>query len=144
MEQTIQTALDLLLTSVITGGIGVIVAVINKYFKKLQDKVSAETSKINDDATKTLVENAIERLGDLILTNVASAQETVVNEIKKNSIDGYDKSDLLAVKEVVKNNILTQLSSDSKDLIATQIGDLNGYVDNKIEVVLAELKKGIV
>lgn len=144
MENQIMDALGLLLTTVITGGIGVISTTIAVYFNNLKVKIHAETNKIQNEETKKLVNNALDRLNDLVITNVQSAQETLVKTIKEESKDGYSKEDLLAVKEVVKNNILVQLSQDSKDLLASEISDLDSYVDNKIEVILAEIKGQII
>ena len=144
MNNQIMDALGLLLTTVITGGIGVISTTIAVYFNNLKVKIQAETNKIQNEETKKLVNNALDRLNDLVITNVQSAQETLVKTIKEESKDGYSKEDLLAVKEVVKNNILVQLSQDSKDLLASEISDLDSYVDNKIEVILAEIKGQII
>lgn len=144
MNNQIMDALGLLLTTVITGGIGVISTMVAVYFNNLKVKIQAETNKIQNEETKKLVNNALDRLNDLVITNVQSAQETLVKTIKEESKDGYSKEDLLAVKEVVKNNILVQLSQDSKDLLASEISDLDSYVDNKIEVILAEIKGQII
>lgn len=144
MNNQIMDALGLLLTTVITGGIGVISTTIAVYFNNLKVKIQAETNKIQNEETKKLVNNALDRLNDLVITNVQSAQETLVKTIKEESKDGYSKEDLLAVKDVVKNNILVQLSQDSKDLLASEISDLDSYVDNKIEVILAEIKGQII
>ena len=144
MNNQIMDALGLLLTTVITGGIGVISTTIAVYFNNLKVKIQAETNKIQNEETKKLVNNALDRLNDLVITNVQSAQETLVKTIKEESKDGYSKEDLLAVKDVVKNNILVQLSQDSKDLLASEISDLDLYVDNKIEVILAEIKGQII
>lgn len=144
MNNQIMDALGLLLTTVITGGIGVISTTIAVYFNNLKVKIQAETNKIQNEETKKLVNNALDRLNDLVITNVQSAQETLVKTIKEESKDGYSKDDLLAVKDVVKNNILVQLSQDSKDLLASEISDLDSYVDNKIEVILAEIKGQII
>lgn len=144
MNNQIMDALGLLLTTVITGGIGVISTTIAVYFNNLKVKIQAETNKIQNEETKKLVNNALERLNDLVITNVQSANETLVKTIKEESKDGYSKDDLLAVKDVVKNNILVQLSQDSKDLLASEISDLDSYVDNKIEVILAEIKGQII
>lgn len=144
MNNQIMDALGLLLTTVITGGIGVISTTIAVYFNNLKVKIQAETNKIQNEETKKLVNNALDRLNDLVMTNVQSAQETLVKTIKEESKDGYSKEDLLAVKDVVKNNILVQLSQDSKDLLASEISDLDSYVDNKIEVILAEIKGQII
>lgn len=140
MNNQIMDALGLLLTTVITGGIGVISTMVAVYFNNLKVKLQAETKKIENEETRKLINTALDRLNDLVVTNVQSANETLVKEIKEQSKDGYDKSDLLAIKNVVKNNILTQLSQDSKDLLALEINDLNSYIDNKIEVVLSEIK----
>lgn len=144
MNNQIMDALGLLLTTVITGGIGVISTTIAVYFNNLKVKIQAETNKIQNEETKKLVNNALERLNDLVITNVQSANETLVKTIKEESKDGYSKEDLLAVKDVVKNNILVQLSQDSKDLLTSEISDLDSYVDNKIEVILAEIKGQII
>lgn len=144
MNNQIMDALGLLLTTVITGGISVISTTIAVYFNNLKVKIQAETNKIQNEETKKLVNNALDRLNDLVITNVQSAQETLVKTIKEESKDGYSKEDLLAVKDVVKNNILVQLSQDSKDLLASEISDLDLYVDNKIEVILAEIKGQII
>lgn len=144
MNNQIMDALGLLLTTVITGGIGVISTTIAVYFNNLKVKIQAETNKIQNEETKKLVNNALERLNDLVITNVQSANETLVKTIKEESKDGYSKDDLLAVKDVVKNNILVQLSQDSKDLLTSEISDLDSYVDNKIEVILAEIKGQII
>lgn len=144
MNNQIMDALGLLLTTVITGGIGVISTTIAVYFNNLKVKIQAETNKIQNEETKKLVNNALDRLNDLVMTNVQSAQETLVKTIKEESKDGYSKEDLLEVKDVVKNNILVQLSQDSKDLLASEISDLDSYVDSKIEVILAEIKGQII
>lgn len=144
MNNQIMDALGLLLTTVITGGIGVISTTIAVYFNNLKVKIQAETNKIQNEETKKLVNNALDRLNDLVMINVQSAQETLVKTIKEESKDGYSKEDLLAVKDVVKNNILVQLSQDSKDLLASEISDIDSYVDNKIEVILAEIKGQII
>ena len=47
------------------------------------------------------------------------------------------------MKDIVRENILKQLSQDSKDLIATEIANIDSYIDEKIEVVLAEIKSQI-
>lgn len=140
MSQEILDSLNVLLTTIITGVIGIIGVYISIYLNKLKEKAMASAKAIEDDSTRTLVNNAIERLNSLIVDNVKSAQLTLVKEITENAEDGYSKEDLIAVKDVVQKNILKQLNNDSKELVKLQIEDLNGYIDNKIEVALGELK----
>ena len=68
----------------------------------------------------------------------------MVKTIKENAENGYSKEDLLAVRDVVRDNILKQLSSDSKELLAHEISNLDSFVENKIEEVLKQLKEGLI
>ena len=40
----------------------------------------------------------------------------------------------------VKSDVLSQLSDDAKELISTEIGDLELYIEKEVETTLAKLK----
>lgn len=136
----IQQALNDFLTTILTLGLGLLAGVIALYVEKLKVKIKEETAKIKDEQTRALVDSAIDRLDKLIDDNVQFAQVTLVDQIKKGAVDGYDVQDLKDVKQVVIENIYAQLTDDSKKLIETEIRDLDLYVNNKIEVVLGRIK----
>lgn len=136
----IQQALNDFLTTILTLGLGLLAGVIALYVEKLKVKIKEETAKIRDEQTRALVDNAIDRLDKLIDDNVQSAQVTLVDQIKKGAVDGYDIQDLKDVKQVVVENIYAQLTDDSKKLIESEIKDLDLYVSNKIEIVLGQIK----
>ena len=136
----IQQALNDFLTTILTLGLGLLAGVIALYVEKLKAKIKEETMKIRDEKTRELVNNAIDRLDKLIDDNVQFAQVTLVDQIKKGAVDGYDVQDLKDIKQVVVENIYAQLTDESKKLIETEIRDLDLYVNNKIEVVLGRIK----
>lgn len=136
----IQQALNDFLTTILTLGLGLLAGVIALYVEKLKVKIKEETAKIKDEQTRALVDSAIDRLDKLIDDNVQFAQVTLVDQIKKGAVDGYDVQDLKDVKQVVVENIYAQLTDESKKLIETEIRDLDLYVNNKIEVVLGRIK----
>lgn len=136
----IQQALNDFLTTILTLGLGLLAGVIALYVEKLKVKIKEETAKIRDEQTRALVDSAIDRLDKLIDDNVQFAQVTLVDQIKKGAVDGYDIQDLKDVKQVVVENIYAQLTDESKKLIETEIRDLDLYVNNKIEVVLGRIK----
>lgn len=136
----IQQALNDFLTTILTLGLGLLAGVIALYVEKLKAKIKEETAKIKDEQTRALVDSAIDRLDKLIDDNVQFAQVTLVDQIKKGAVDGYDIQDLKDVKQVVVENIYAQLTDESKKLIETEIRDLDLYVNNKIEVVLGRIK----
>lgn len=129
---------------IVCGAISLATAYVSSYMKKLSEKTKAETSKLENETQKELVDKAIDRTNQLVTTNVIKAQETLVKEIKNAAKDGtVDKRDLKDVAEVVKKEVLVQLSEELKQLATTEIKDLEKYIEAQIEVSLATLKKQI-
>lgn len=141
MEQ-VQDALMTLLTTVAIGGIGVITAYASVYLKKLADKAKAQASKITDENQRELVDTAIDRASTIVEKTVISANETLVKEFKNATSDNkITKEDGQKVLDSVKENVLKQLSDDSKDLLSLTIGDLDKYIEAEIETTLKKLKE---
>lgn len=139
--ESIQEALNSLLVTVAVGVIGIVGALTTVYLNKTILNIKSKTNKIENENQKALVENAFNRVSDLVLVNVIKAQETLVKEILEKSEDGiFDKSDLKEVALVVKNNVISQMGTQIEDLVKLEIDDLEGYVSALIEKTLAELK----
>lgn len=139
--ESIQEALNSLLVTVAVGVIGIVGALTTVYLNKAILNIKSKTNKIENENQKALVENAFNRVSDLVLVNVIKAQETLVKEILEKSEDGiFDKSDLKEVALVVKNNVISQMGTQIEDLVKLEIDDLEGYVSALIEKTLAELK----
>ena len=111
------------------------------YWNKSNNYIKSKTNKIENENQKALIESAIERVNDLVRVNVIKAQETLVKEIMEKTEDGiFDKSDLKAVADVVKNDVIKQMGEQVTELVKIEIDDLEGYVSAVIEKTLAELK----
>lgn len=139
--ESIQEALNSLLVTVAVGVIGIVGALTTVYLNKTILNIKSKTNKIENENQKALVENAFNRVSDLVLVNVIKAQETLVKEIVGKAEDGiFDKSDLKAVADVVKNDVIKQMGTQIENLVKLEIDDLEGYVSALIEKTLAELK----
>ena len=106
------------------------------YLNKLKEKAISEINKnniIKENAQKDLIKNAINRLDDLIIESVKSAQLTTVKEIKESNPDNV-KEQLSKLKEEMIVNVVGQLSTKSKELINMEINDINSYMSTKIEL----------
>lgn len=142
--EMIQESLTVLLVTIVCGAISVATAYISNYAKKLTEKAKAETAKIENEAQKTLIDKAINRVDELITVNVVKMEQTLVKEIKEKASDGkIDKDELKEVAKIVENDVLNQLSKESKELISLEIDDINGYIAAQIELTLASLKNQI-
>lgn len=121
-----------LLYVVITAAIPVITVYITKYLKVRFDetKVAASESIVSTTVNKTL---------DLILSVVTSTSQTYVDTLKSNN-----KFDLKAQKQafdMTKKNILSMLTSESKDILATLYKDVDAWIDVQIEAAVRNIKK---
>ena len=139
--EAVQDALVNLLVTVAVGVIGIVGAYTTVCLNKITANIKSKTNKIENENQKALIESAIERVNDLVRVNVIKAQETLVKEIVEKTEDGiFDKSDLKAVAEVVKNDVIKQMGEQVTELVKIEIDDLEGYVSAVIEKTLAELK----
>ena len=139
--EAVQDALVNLLVTVAVGVIGIVGAYTTVCLNKITANIKSKTNKIENEKQKALIESAIERVNDLVRVNVIKAQETLVKEIVEKTEDGiFDKSDLKAVAEVVKNDVIKQMGEQVTELVKVEINDLEGYVLAVIEKTLAELK----
>ena len=136
---------NMILTNTLTGiGIALIGlggAYLTLLLRKASEKLKVQTNAIKDEATRNLVNNALDKTVQVVNANVSSASETIVKELKASTLDGkLSKEDGQVILGVVKGKVLTQLSDDIKGLASTEIGDIESYIETLIENSLKELK----
>lgn len=141
MEILQETALQLL--SVILGGlIAIATAYVGLWVSKATQKAKIEVAKLEDERVQAIFENALDKTERLIQTNIIAMENTVKKElIEKAMIDGkIDREELKQLAVEVKVNVLNQLTDDTLDVLNSGIGDLNSYLEMKIEEELANIK----
>ena len=137
----INTILTNALTGIGVALIGLGSSYLIYYIKKSTEKLKAQTKLIQDEATRNLINNALDKTVQVVNKNVSSASETIVKELKESTLDGkLSKEDGQVILNVVKGKVLTQLSDDIKGLASTEIGDIESYIETLIENSLKELK----
>lgn len=141
MEQIQEQLIQLIM--ILVGGALTIATIyatilVNKYIDIAKEKAQ----QIKDENAKKKVEDALERVNSLLVTNITNAEVTLKQEILNGLSDGtFSKEDFTSLKESVVNNVLTQLGNDSTELLNSELGDLNSFVSSKLEEVLADLKE---
>lgn len=111
------------------------------YFNKAIQAAQEKAKQIKDEGTRKIVENALGDADKLINTNITSAENSLKPAILKAIADGkVDKTELNSLNQIVKENVLNQLGSQTKDVLNKNLGDLSSYIENRIENNLAELK----
>ena len=137
MEQIIQN----FLTQILTALSGLAIAYLTLLIAKATAKFKAEADKIKDDKQKALVDSAIDRVNDLVTKSVASAQQTLVADLKAQiAIGNASKEDLVAIGKNVATTVYGQLSADTLNVLKLEIVDVQGYIVDSVEAQVLALK----
>ena len=137
-----QEQLIALLQTTILGILNIGAGYLVYYIKQIADKAKIKNQENQNEKQKILIDNAIDRLDLLITKSVIATNETLGKAIKDGLADGKtNREELLALKDIVIEDVKAQLSQDSKDLISSEIEDLNAYISNSIEVALKSIKE---
>lgn len=137
-----QEQLIALLQTTILGILNIGAGYLVYYIKQIADKAKIKNQENENGKQKILIDNAIDRLDLLITKSVIATNETLGKAIKDGLADGKtNREELLALKDIVIEDVKAQLSQDSKDLISSEIEDLNAYISNSIEVALKSIKE---
>ena len=96
---------------------------------------------LKSKAKSEISQSALDRLESVIYASIKATNETVGKELKVAISDGkIDKSELLSLKDTVRNQVLANMSEDIKESVSYTVIDLNSYINDLIEVSLAEIK----
>ena len=121
-----QEQLISLLQTTILGILNIGAGYLIYYIKQLADKAKLKNQSNQNAEQKVLVDNAIERLNALIEKSVIATNETVAKEIKIALADHrVDRDELLKLKDTVIADVTKQISTDTTELLSTEIADLN-------------------
>ena len=140
MEE-VQVLLNTLLVTILTGVISIAGAYATLLLKKVTTKIQAETSKIESDKERILVNDAIMSINDLVYQAVFAMQTTTVEAIKAKAEDGkLTVEEGKEIANIVKDNVISQLSTEVQSLATKQIENLDLYILDRIEVELEKVK----
>lgn len=136
----IKVLINTLAVTIITGVVGIIGAYAKLALKKIELKAEAETSKIEDEKTRSMILLAFDNVRDIVANAVITAETTTVAQIKKANEDGkLTKEDGEKVFAEVKDKVLAQVTDDTKSAMTTVIGNFDSYVEDLIHSQLAQI-----
>jgi chromosome segregation ATPase len=111
------------------------------YAKKGFAYLKLKANSIQDSDARAIVQKTLDNLDKILITNITSADSTLKPVILKDVADGkVTKDELNSLADTVKNNTLKQLGNDSLNVLNESLGDVNGYISNRMEKLLADLK----
>ena len=141
MEELLQNTIIQLLGIIIGGILAIASAYATLFVAKVTQKAKVETEKLNDERQRKIVNATLNKVDELLRTNIIALENTVKKDMLASIADGkIEKAELKTLADNVKNNVLKQLGDDSLAVLNDSLGDVNGYLEVKIEEILAQIK----
>lgn len=144
METLLENTVIQLLGIIIGGLLAIASAYMTLFVAKVTQRAKVETEKLNDERQKAIVDATLDRVDELLKTNIIALENTVKKDMLELIADGkIEKEELKKLAENVKINVINQLGEGSMAILNETLGDVNGYLEVRIEEKLAEIKKEI-
>ena len=141
MENLLKDTVVQLLGVIIGGCLAIVTAYAGLLIARATQKIKLEIEKLNDETQKKIFNDALDRVDSLLQTNIVAMENTVKKDMLASIADGkIEKAELKTLADNVKNNVLKQLGDDSLAVLNDSLGDVNGYLEVKIEEILAQIK----
>ena len=141
MENLLKDTVIQLLCVIIGGCLAIATAYASLLIARATQKIKLEIEKLNDETQKKIFNDALDRVDSLLQTNIVAMENTVKKDMLASIADGkIEKAELKTLANNVKNNVLKQLGDDSLAVLNDSLGDVNGYLEVKIEEILAQIK----
>ncbi len=144
METLLENTVIQLLGIIIGGLLAIASAYMTLFVAKATQRAKVETEKLNDERQKAIVDATLDKVDELLKTNIIALENTVKKDMLELIADGkIEKDELKKLAENVKINVINQLGEGSMAILNETLGDVNGYLEVRIEEKLAEIKKEI-
>ena len=144
METLLENTVIQLLGIIIGGLLAIASAYMTLFVAKATQRAKIETEKLNDERQKAIVDATLDKVDELLKTNIIALENNVKKDMLELIADGkIEKEELKKLAENVKINVINQLGEGSMAILNETLGDVNGYLEVRIEEKLAEIKKEI-
>ena len=144
METLLENTVIQLLGIIIGGLLAIASAYMTLFVAKATQKAKVETEKLKDERQRKIINTTLNKVDELLRTNIVALENTVKKDMLVLIEDGkIEKDELKKLAENVKINVINQLGEGSMAILNETLGDVNGYLEVRIEEKLAEIKKEI-
>lgn len=125
-----------LLLGVVAVGTAYAIVAINK----LKNRVSTEIDKIDDENTKLLLNNALNRVDNLIIDQIDDLSDLITKELGsiKNSGKVPTVENMQDIVKKIKDSTIENLDTSVITVLKEQTIDIEDYVKNMVERVIEE------
>lgn len=136
--QLVQTILNELVYALIISFTPILCKYIIQGVATVKTSIDTKTKTIKDEALATLIANANEKVAEIVVHAVQSTNQTFVNDLKAEG-KFSDEAKAKAFSNTY-DTVKSLITDETAELIRIGYGDIEVYIQNKIESVIGELK----
>jgi len=137
----IQSLTSTVISNLALGVITLLATYAMYYITKATAKVKAQTTKIKDEASRTLLVNALEDVNELAGVTVAAIEQTTAAALRQAVKDGTtDRAELIALGKQAFTEIKAKVTPAAQTAITENLGSFDTYLTNLIETKVLALK----
>ncbi len=141
MNDLLHDTIIQLLGIIIGGALSVASTYCALFVARATKKIKIEIEKLDDEKQVEILNNTLDKVDSLLRTNIIALEETVKKDMLASIEDGsIEKEELKSLAINVRDNVLKQLGDNSLGILNDSLGDVNGYLEAKIEEVLKNIK----
>lgn len=136
--QLVQTILNELVYALIISFTPILCKYIIQGVATVKTSIDTKTKTIKDEALAALIANANEKVAEIVVHAVQSTNQTFVNDLKAEG-NFSDEAKAKAFSNTY-DTVKSLITDETAELIRIGYGDIEVYIQNKIESVIGELK----
>lgn len=140
--ESIQNAASTVLVNVALGVISLLGALAVYYINLAASKVKAQTAQIQDEAGRTLLENALTDVTDLATVSVGAMEQTTAKALREAVKGGSaDREQLVALSQQVFDEVKAAIAPEAQEVITKNLGSFDSYLTKCIENAVRQVKE---
>lgn len=136
--QLVQTILNELIYALIIAFTPILCNYIIQGVATVKTSIDTKTKTIKDEALAALIANANEKVAEIVVHAVQSTNQTFVNDLKAEG-KFSDEAKAKAFSNTY-DTVKSLITDETAELIKIGYGDIEVYIQNKIESAIGELK----
>ena len=136
--QLVQTILNELIYALIIAFTPILCKYIIQGVATVKTSIDTKTKTIRDEALAALIANANEKVAEIVVHAVQSTNQTFVNDLKAEG-KFSDEAKAKAFSNTY-DTVKSLITDETAELIKIGYGDIEVYIQNKIESAIGELK----
>lgn len=140
--EAIQTMASEVLVNVALGVITLLGAYAMYYIRIGVNMAKAKTSQIEDDATRKLLNNALDDVESLASISVGAMEQTTAKALRDAVKSGTaSREELLALGKQVFDDVKTAITPEAQAIITKNLGSFDDYLVKCIEDAVLKVKQ---